>query len=111
MGIVEAVSGNAHSTISPEILKSLGYNAAGQSVLPSVESGIFESLVTRWTVRPVTEPGKSGTSSEVTLTVKFQFANAMLGHAVGQLAKEKVDEMVQAFENRAGQLYGKNRNI
>ena len=50
-------------------------------------------------------------SSEVTLTVKFQFANAMLGHAVGQLAKEKVDEMVQAFENRAGKLYGKNKRI
>lgn len=111
IGIVEAVSGNAHTTISPETLQNLGYNATGQSSLPSVESGIFESLVTRWTVRPVTEHGKSEASSEVTLTVKFQFANAMLGHAVGQLANEKIDEMVQAFENRADQLYGKNKRI
>ena len=103
IGIVEAVSGKAHTTISPETLQTLGYNATGKSSLPSVESGIFESLVMRWTVRPVIESGKSETSSEVTLTVKFQFANAMLGHAVGQIAKEKVDEMVQAFENRAAE--------
>ncbi|EAQ90707.1 hypothetical protein CHGG_02642 [Chaetomium globosum CBS 148.51] len=34
------------------------------------------------------------------------FSNPALGFAVGQLADEKADEMVEAFEGRARELYG-----
>ncbi|KAK4211651.1 dehydrase and lipid transport-domain-containing protein [Rhypophila decipiens] len=110
VGIVEAVSGKAATTLSPEVLEPLGYDEAKlrqNAAMPFVESGLFESLVTRWTVRPLNTAGATEQTSEVTLTVKFQFVNAMLGHAVGQLAKEKANEMIQAFETRARQLYGK----
>lgn len=93
--------------------------------------GIFKSLVTRWTVEPVTRPpgghaaaaaaraaGKQQQQhqglgaeeqgwSEVTLSVTFQFANPALGFAVGQVADGMVDEMVEAFEERARRLYGR----
>ncbi|KAM7196507.1 Polyketide cyclase / dehydrase and lipid transport domain containing protein [Naviculisporaceae sp. PSN 640] len=109
IGIVEAVSGKATTTIPADVLEPLGYDEAKlrqNAAMPSVESGIFESLVTRWTVRPVTtDMGVEG--SQVSLEVKFQFANAILGQAVGQLAKEKADEMIEAFESRARQLYGR----
>jgi coenzyme Q-binding protein COQ10 len=74
--------------------------------------GIFESLDTRWTVRPVkaaassAAAGGGGEWTEVTLSVTFQFANPALGFAVGQLADDKVTEMVEAFEGRARALYG-----
>jgi coenzyme Q-binding protein COQ10 len=72
--------------------------------------GIFESLVTRWTVKPVARPtAGAGEWSEVVLSVTFQFANPALGFAVGQLADEKADEMVEAFEGRARKLYGGGR--
>ena len=72
--------------------------------------GIFESLVTRWTVKPTAGPTTGGGEwSEVVLSVTFQFANPALGFAVGQLADEKADEMVEAFEGRARQLYGGGR--
>ncbi|KAK0635325.1 dehydrase and lipid transport-domain-containing protein, partial [Bombardia bombarda] len=122
--LVEAVSGAAQTTIPASTLARFGYDVSTlspSSLLPSQKSGeaaaapgIFESLVTRWTVRPVAATSSSGTAAdvaggwaEVTLSVRFQFVNAMLGHAVGQIASDKADEMVQAFEDRARALHGK----
>lgn len=76
--------------------------------------GVFESLVTRWTVKAV-PAGRSRSGSvdetgewtEVSLSVQFRFANPALGYAVGRLADDKVEEMIQAFEDRARVLYGR----
>ncbi len=109
------MSGKAATSISAAELLAAGYD--DPSVLDGValrmreremEGGIFESLVTRWTVKGVNNNG-GGEWTEVTLSVAFQFANPALGFAVGQLADDKVDEMVEAFEGRARELYGKGR--
>ncbi|KAL2148812.1 hypothetical protein VTH82DRAFT_1959 [Thermothelomyces myriococcoides] len=115
--VVEAVSGSADTSIPREVLRSVGYEVGEGGGRPPRMEGIFESLVTRWTVKPAADPAvaKRGTEgegtpaswTEVTLTVTFQFANPALGFAVGQVADEMVDEMVQAFEGRARQLYGR----
>jgi coenzyme Q-binding protein COQ10 len=112
--VVEAVSGAASTSIPPDTLLAAGYehhhgqNKGGNEKM----EGIFESLVTRWTVRPVkaaSSAGGGGEWTEVTLSVTFQFANPALGFAVGQLADDKVTEMVEAFEGRARALYGNGR--
>ncbi|KAK0719943.1 dehydrase and lipid transport-domain-containing protein [Lasiosphaeris hirsuta] len=114
--IVEAVSGAAHTTIPLNTLAQHGYDVAktpasrgGDGGMPS---GVFESLVTRWTVKAV-PAGRSRSGSvdatgewtEVSLSVQFRFANPALGYAVGQMADDKVEEVVQAFEDRARVLY------
>jgi coenzyme Q-binding protein COQ10 len=106
--VVEAVSGRAETSISPEVLRRVGYETL-QDGREKLEGGIFESLITRWAVRPATGPGgkEGGEWTEVMLSVTFQFANPALGFAVGQLADDKVDEMVEAFEGRARKLYGR----
>ncbi|KAH6626072.1 dehydrase and lipid transport-domain-containing protein [Chaetomium sp. MPI-SDFR-AT-0129] len=142
--ILEAVSGNATTGISADILRSVGYPVAGDGA-PAITTNantkmeaLFESLATRWTVEPVVVGGNGGGGgrqrpreqdgqgqgqrqqhggdggdvsdtnwTEVTLSVSFQFANPALGFAVGRLADEKAEEMVQAFEGRARQLYGR----
>ncbi|KAK3897809.1 dehydrase and lipid transport-domain-containing protein [Staphylotrichum tortipilum] len=117
---VEAVSGKAATSISAAELLAAGYEdpsvldvAALRRREKEMEGGIFESLVTRWTVRGVVggqdNNGSKGEWAEVTLSVAFQFANPALGFAVGQLADDKVDEMVEAFEGRARELYGGGR--
>ncbi|KAG7288755.1 hypothetical protein NEMBOFW57_005112 [Staphylotrichum longicolle] len=113
--VVEAVSGAAETGIPRETLRAAGYpvadddsNGAGQQRQGQKMEGIFESLVTRWTVKPVAREvgGGGGEWTEVALSVTFQFANPALGFAVGQMADVKVDEMVEAFEGRAKELYG-----
>ncbi|KAK3327356.1 dehydrase and lipid transport-domain-containing protein [Cercophora scortea] len=125
--IVEAVSGAARTSIPANTLAQVGYNVAAEGAIRPGE-GLFESLVTRWTVQPVaaaaatrgpstlsvlssslagTDKTTEESWSDVELVVRFQFANPLLGHAVGQLAKEKVDAIVQAFEDRARTMYGR----
>jgi coenzyme Q-binding protein COQ10 len=114
--VVEAVSGgSAETSIPRETLLAVGYSEADLDLDKRVmEGGIFESLVTRWTVKPVVRQGNNvgGRAegdewTEVTLSVTFRFANPALGLAVGQVADDKVDEMVEAFEGRARELYGR----
>jgi coenzyme Q-binding protein COQ10 len=110
--VVEAVSGAASTSIPAEALRAAGYEHHDDQNKGGNEKkmeGIFESLVTRWTVRPVkaaSSAGGGGEWTEVTLSVTFQFANPALGFAVGQLADDKVTGMVEAFEGRARALYG-----
>lgn len=129
--VVEAVSGAGQTTIPRETLRRVGYEdddeivgADGRKTTAMMmkkvgEGGIFESLTTRWTVRPVAAAAGRGNGlgggggageeewTEVALSVTFQFANPALGFAVSQLADDKVDEMVAAFEGRARELYGR----
>ncbi|KAK0626314.1 dehydrase and lipid transport-domain-containing protein [Immersiella caudata] len=114
--LVEAVSGNAETGIEKEVLKGLGYNIDGTGSgkgRGGEGKGIFESLVTRWTVRGVNAPegwsdGSGQEWAEVELKVQFRFADPALGFAVGQVADQMAVRMVEAFEERAKRLYGKN---
>ncbi|KAK3499013.1 dehydrase and lipid transport-domain-containing protein [Neurospora hispaniola] len=109
VGIVEAVSGNASTNIPATVLQQFGYHQSSPSDTTEKMEGLFESLVTRWTVRSVPAPKKKSQGgegagdkwTEVALSVRFKFASPALGFAVGQLAGQKVDEMVAAFEERA----------
>ncbi|KAK4122318.1 hypothetical protein N657DRAFT_647003 [Parathielavia appendiculata] len=108
--VVEAVSGaSAETSIPRETLRAVGYSDADLDLdMRVMEGGIFESLVTRWTVKPVPRLRQEEEYwTEVTLSVTFRFANPALGFAVGQVADDKVDEMVEAFEARARKLYGR----
>ncbi|AEO62533.1 uncharacterized protein THITE_2106801 [Thermothielavioides terrestris NRRL 8126] len=133
--VVEAVSGAAETSIPAAVLRAAGYDVpqpqqqqqqqqqqrgaqgtcAGHGGSRDGETGaggIFESLVTRWTVTPAAGPpgGESEKGwTEVALSVTFRFANPALGFAVGQVADEKVGEMVEAFEGRARELFGPRR--
>ncbi|KAK4163609.1 dehydrase and lipid transport-domain-containing protein [Cladorrhinum sp. PSN259] len=102
LGIVEAVSGDADTSIPADILRENGYDP--EMNRQKTDGGIFSKLVTRWEVRPVNRAGKEW--SDVSLKVTFQFANPALGFAAGHVADMKVDEMVEAFEGRARRLYG-----
>jgi coenzyme Q-binding protein COQ10 len=113
---VEAVSGNGvdvnmtDNSIDRKLVR--GQHARGRrpgtgSAAPN--GGLFESLMTRWVIKPVHGASKEEDSSatEVALIVRFQFANPAYGLAVGQVADEMAGLMVEAFEKRARELYGR----
>ncbi|MCJ1350503.1 MAG: hypothetical protein MMC33_000484 [Icmadophila ericetorum] len=116
--IVEAIAGEARTSIPPEQLKEL----YGQDSRQSAKGNqLFKALLTRWTLRPfhfkpLPPSGQSpqeGSASlpprartEVDLTIEVQFANPVYA-ALGQAAAPKVAGiLVEAFEKRAKEVLG-----
>lgn len=64
-----------------------------------LERGPFTALEGVWTVRPVGDTG-----SEVTLTLRFEFANRLAGLMLTPIFEETAKSLVDAFVLRARQL-------
>ncbi|KAL1878040.1 hypothetical protein VTK73DRAFT_8175 [Phialemonium thermophilum] len=130
--IVEAVSGRATTSLPVETLRRLGLVSEdgydGDATADNDGLGVFDSLLTRWALRPVfvstgeemkkttiesaTGVGRQGGSrddsaTEVTLSIRFRFSNPAYGLAVGSVADDMVGMMIEAFERRARQVYGR----
>ncbi|KAH8664295.1 dehydrase and lipid transport-domain-containing protein [Xylariales sp. PMI_506] len=106
-GVVEAISGEARTEIPLADLQRWGLRDPGP--LPEAAGGgggvgVFKSLVTRWTVRPVA--GRDGDWSEVDLSIKFQFANPLYGAVSSAVADKVAPLMVEAFVKEARRVLG-----
>lgn len=115
---MEAVVGDAQTSIPPEDLKDIYGQDNGK--LDEANS-LFKSLTTRWTLRsfpfkplpPSGKPPQEGSASlpsrartEVDLTIEVQFANPVYA-ALSQAAAPKVAGiLVEAFEKRAKEILG-----
>ncbi len=64
--------------------------------------GPFENLENHWRFVPVNE-----NSTEVSLTLSFKFRSLILDSIIGLLFGKASQKMVNAFEKRAEELYGK----
>ncbi|KAI0914116.1 hypothetical protein F4823DRAFT_438185 [Ustulina deusta] len=122
--IVEALSGEgARSGIAPDILARYGLKDEPTSVSPSTvgsanggEEGVFKTLVTRWTVTPTTSNGRDGKVvqrtgeqtewSDVSLNIRFQFANPLYGAVSSAVADKIAPIMIEAFVERAKKVLG-----
>lgn len=97
------MSGDAQTEIDEGVLRGVGYEVGKDGLRKGEVKGLFESLVTRWTVQPV---GKEEEKTDVSLDIRYQFANPAYGLAVGKVADEVAGLMVEAFERRAKELAG-----
>ncbi len=72
--------------------------------------GTFQSLVTRWEVRPLgEEEGRTvapGRWTRVGLRICYQFANPMYQLATERFADEIARVMIDAFEGQAREVLG-----
>ncbi|CAK7211483.1 Coenzyme Q-binding protein coq10, mitochondrial [Sporothrix bragantina] len=112
-GVVEAVSGRAGApTLTAAERAEIGLDAseddAGRrlGVQTATDDDTFESLVTRWTVVPLTASQTSGPRTKVELRIQYQFRNPLYQIATAQISKEMATKMVDAFESRAAALLG-----
>ncbi|KAK1770669.1 dehydrase and lipid transport-domain-containing protein [Phialemonium atrogriseum] len=115
--VVEAVSGAADTTIPEATLRRHGLGPWGAHAAAvgaaggrqQATAGVFDSLLTRWAVHPVAARGggvgRAGEATEVTLSIRYRFANPAYGLAVGRVADDMVGMMIEAFEKRAKQMY------
>lgn len=71
-------------------------------MLMTLVDGPFKTFEGRWTFTPLGEKGV-----KVGLTVRFEFANAMLGMLLSRSFEKNCAEMIDAFVDRARAVYGK----
>lgn len=71
-------------------------------MLMTLVDGPFKTFEGRWTFTPLGERGV-----KVGFTVRFEFANAMLGMLLSRTFEKNVGEMIDAFVDRARAVYGK----
>ncbi|ETS80367.1 hypothetical protein PFICI_07896 [Pestalotiopsis fici W106-1] len=119
LGIVEAISGNAVSSIPPATLLRYGLRdpGPGRSSGSVGQEGTFSSLVTRWTVRPLERKttghglghgqGPSEEWSQVDLSIRFQFVNPLFAAVSSAVADKVAPIMVEAFEKEARRALGR----
>ncbi|KAK9773818.1 putative Dehydrase and lipid transport-domain-containing protein [Seiridium cardinale] len=108
LGIVEAISGNATSSIPASELQKYGLRDAGPGQSGSgAQEGTFSSLVTRWTVRPLEARGREEEWSRVDLSIRFQFVNPLYAAVSSAVADKVAPIMVEAFEKEARRVLGR----
>ena len=72
-------------------------------MLMTLVDGPFKTFEGRWTFTPL---GARGV--KVGLTIRFEFANAMLGMLLSRSFEKNCGEMIDAFVARARAVYGKD---
>lgn len=115
---VEALGGNAKSSLSRSVLKHR--YSERELDAPNSSNTVFKSISTRWSVKPfmykpptgnpktdnATEPPKDQT--EVQLNIDFQFSNPVYGAFSKAVAPKVAGLMIEAFERRAEELLKKS---
>ena len=71
-------------------------------MLMTLVDGPFKTFEGRWTFTPLGDKGV-----KVGLTIRFEFANAMLGMLLSRAFEKNCGEMIDAFVARARTVYGK----
>lgn len=110
---VEAVSGQAGPSTGWDVLRRYGYEEqqAGTRDKREGDGELFNSLVTKWTVKSVEgEMGKGETQTDVDLRIDYLLANPIHQVAVGGVADQVADKMIRAFEARAEKLYSDRKS-
>ncbi|KAF5561259.1 cyclase dehydrase family [Fusarium napiforme] len=72
-------------------------------------SAVFRSLVTRWSVRPISGPPSPRT--EVNLSIDFQFTNPLYGAVSAAVSDKVASMMIEAFEKKAFEKLGPQRKL
>ncbi|KAG6018540.1 hypothetical protein E4U41_003791, partial [Claviceps citrina] len=80
------------------------------SVEAKAASAVFKSLVTRWHLRPLATSASAPPSTEVHLTIKYQFANPLYAAVSAAVSDKVAGLMVEAFEKRALEQLGRTPN-
>ncbi|CZR57885.1 uncharacterized protein PAC_07774 [Phialocephala subalpina] len=110
--VVEALGGEAITTLSKA---DLGHHSATIDA-PATANNIFQTISTRWTVKPfhykpptdtpqsnkTTHPARDQT--EVHLTLDFQFSNPIYAALSKAVAPKVAGMMIEAFEVRAREM-------
>lgn len=72
-----------------------------ESIKIQLEEGPFSELSGEWTFTAIGDMG-----CRITLNLKFEFTGGLIDTALGSVFKQAADRLVDAFCDRAEQIYG-----
>jgi ribosome-associated toxin RatA of RatAB toxin-antitoxin module len=73
-----------------------------KEIAMTLVEGPFRTLEGRWTFEPIAERGV-----KVSLSVRFEFASAVLGLLLSRSFEKNFSELINAFVERARETYGR----
>ncbi|KAI1776090.1 dehydrase and lipid transport-domain-containing protein [Hypoxylon cercidicola] len=110
LGVVEAISGDAATEIAAADLREQGLADPGPEAGGGGGGGVFESLVTRWTVSPAGDASRADRFqhgwSDVRLSIRYRFANPLYTAISGAVADRVAPVMIEAFVEQARRILG-----
>lgn len=102
--VVEALGGEAVTRLPRS---AVSHHAASFDA-PATANSIFQSLSTRWTIRPIhsKDPGilRARDQTEVSLNIEFQFSNPIYAALSKAVTPKIAGIMIESFEKRAREL-------
>jgi ribosome-associated toxin RatA of RatAB toxin-antitoxin module len=72
-----------------------------------LQDGPFKTLEGNWSFEPVSDPQGNVRGTNISLKVRFEFNNRMTEMVLGKIFEISCDKLVNAFTQRARELYGK----
>ena len=85
-----------------EIVTTRNVLTPPREITLTLVAGPFKTLEGRWTFEPI----GADRGTRVGLTIRFEFANAMLSLLLSRSFEKNCDELVDAFVARARAVYG-----
>lgn len=114
--VVEAVAGRTRTGLEAEELRHHrhreAFSPSGEGVVAG--EGVFTHLLSRWTVRPLSErqillrgqdgEGMGKDHTEVSLAIEFQFTNPIYSAMSSAVADSVAGVLIEAFEKRVREV-------
>jgi len=97
---VELRKGRVHKSFTTQ-----NSNNPGVSITMQLIEGPFKKLEGVWSFQALDEG-----SSKVSLDLQYEFSNVLLRMTVGPVFQQIADKLVDAFCQRANDIYGQNSN-
>jgi ribosome-associated toxin RatA of RatAB toxin-antitoxin module len=85
-----------------EVITTRNVLTPPREITLALVSGPFKTLTGQWTFEPI----GADRGTRVSLTMRFEFANAMLNLLLSRTFEKSCNEMVDAFVTRARAAYG-----
>jgi coenzyme Q-binding protein COQ10 len=76
---------------------------------PGANEGLFEYLMTRWELVPVSPGAQGGPLTKVNLEVRFEFRSQMHATLMSAVEGQMAGVMIEAFEKRIREVEGKGQ--
>lgn len=105
-GLITATMGIGYKAIRETFTTTVTLDAAARKIVVRHKSGPFRHLENVWHFAPVGD-----TASEVRFAIDYEFSSPLLAVIMGAVFDTAFRKFAQAFEDRAGVVYGRRAPV